>query len=129
MLEQLPSSQGYSLPRSARLLDAAAFARVFAAPTRSADSYFTVLARPRAQAADGDCSDAGARLGLAISKRCAARAVVRNRIKRVIRESFRHVRCDLSAVDVVVSCRRAAVSADNGSLYRALSTHWKRIDP
>lgn len=123
-----------SLPRSARLLDGGAFERVFAAPTRSADRYFTVLARERDDAA-GEAAgrDArlpvigGARLGLAISKRCAPRAVARNRIKRVIRESFRHVRSGLPEVDVVVMCRRAAADADKQALFASLNAHWKRI--
>lgn len=42
-----------------------------------------------------------ARLGLIIAKRFAAKAVVRNAIKRVIREAFRQKRRDLPALDLV----------------------------
>jgi ribonuclease P protein component len=42
-----------------------------------------------------------ARLGLIIAKRFAAKAVVRNAIKRVIREAFRQKRGDLPARDLV----------------------------
>ncbi len=72
-------------------------------------------------------SPSGPRLGLAIAKRCAPHAVARNRIKRVIRESFRHVRDDLKPMDLVVLCRRAAVEADNATLYDSLARHWKRF--
>lgn len=41
------------------------------------------------------------RLGIAISRKCSPRAVVRNRIKRVIRESFRLRKPKLGAVDLV----------------------------
>lgn len=48
-------------------------------------------------------SEAGssARLGLIIPKRFASRAVTRNTIKRVIRESFRHLRHQLPARDYI----------------------------
>ncbi|WP_242476948.1 ribonuclease P protein component [Halochromatium glycolicum] len=125
-----PSASRFALPRSARLLHSSEFNRVFESPTRSADRYFTVLARPQAPS-NRDRNRIGStrrpRLGLAISKRCAARSVARNRIKRVIRESFRHVRDRLPGVDVVVLCRRAATSADNPSLRASLDAHWKRI--
>jgi ribonuclease P protein component len=43
-----------------------------------------------------------ARLGLLISRRHAARAVVRNRIKRCIREAFRLEQERLGPIDVLV---------------------------
>jgi ribonuclease P protein component len=47
--------------------------------------------------------DSGAaRLGLLISRRHAARAVVRNRIKRCIREAFRLEQERLGPIDVLV---------------------------
>lgn len=111
-----PSS---AFPRSARLLDAGCYDRVFADARRSADRYFTVLARARERET--------ARLGLAISKRSVPRAVARNRIKRVIRESFRHARTELPGIDLVVLCRRAAVDADNATLRASLARHWREL--
>ena len=43
-----------------------------------------------------------ARLGLLVSRRHAARAVVRNRIKRCIREAFRLEQDKLGALDMLV---------------------------
>lgn len=43
-----------------------------------------------------------ARLGLLVSRRHAARAVVRNRIKRCIREAFRLTQGELGALDILV---------------------------
>jgi ribonuclease P protein component len=43
-----------------------------------------------------------ARLGMLISRRHAARAVVRNRIKRCIREAFRLEQGGMGALDVLV---------------------------
>lgn len=83
------------------------------------DPYFTVLARPNAEPL--------ARLGLAIAKKCARRAVDRNRLKRLVRESFRLERSGLPGLDLVVLCRRDAVTADNLQLRASLTRHWARI--
>lgn len=42
------------------------------------------------------------RLGILISRKHAARATVRNRIKRCIREAFRLQQADLGAIDILV---------------------------
>ncbi len=46
-----------------------------------------------------------ARLGLIVPKRCVAKAHDRNRVKRVIREAFRHRAHDLAPYDIVVRVR------------------------
>lgn len=46
--------------------------------------------------------DGPARLGVLISRRHAAHATDRNRIKRCIREAFRHVHPELASIDVLV---------------------------
>lgn len=69
----------------------------------------------------------GARLGLAISRKCARHATARNRIKRLVRESFRQVREALPAVDIVVMCRPAATGLTGAEINAALERHWQRI--
>lgn len=51
-----------------------------------------------------------ARLGLVIAKRFAKRAVLRNLIKRLARESFRQVRSDLPCSDMVFRLTRPPLS-------------------
>ncbi|OBS09572.1 ribonuclease P protein component [Acidihalobacter prosperus] len=68
-----------------------------------------------------------ARLGLAISRKCAKQAVVRQRIKRVIRESFRQRRLAFPAVDIVVMCRPDAARLDKRRLREALERQWQSI--
>lgn len=68
-----------------------------------------------------------ARLGLAISKRVSKRAVERNRIKRLVRESFRHVRLQLPAVDVMVMAREQAAGVDGPHLLIQLDELWKKL--
>lgn len=67
-----------------------------------------------------DASGEQPRLGLAVSRKVTSRAVGRNRIKRVLRDVFRHHRADLAAGMYVVVARSAAASADNQQLRDAL---------
>lgn len=108
----------FAFTREQRLLTGAQFKNVFANPRRSSDRYFTVLAR--------DNGRTRARLGLAVAKKRIRLAVGRNRIKRLVRESFRHHANSLGAVDVVVMSRFDG-RADSTSLMRSLRSHWKRI--
>lgn len=87
---------------------------------RSSDKALTALARASQPAQ-------GARLGLAISKKCARRSVDRQRIKRLIRESFRQTRQQLPAMDIVVMCRPAVLSMSNHEISKALDRHWQRL--
>jgi ribonuclease P protein component len=100
------------------LLTAAAFGRVFQKATRSRDKFFTVLCR--------DSKEESARLGLAISKKHCRKASARNRVKRVIRESFRQHQQQLAGLDLVVINQPAAASADNGAMRASLAGHWQR---
>jgi len=107
-------------PKAARLLTSADFSRVFADPVRSADRYFTVLAV-------GGRADARARLGLAVSKKQARRAVDRNRLKRLIRETFRSHPDHLPGTDLVVMVRELATSTDLSCLRDSLIQHFDRL--
>ena len=68
-----------------------------------------------------------ARLGLAISKRVSKRAVERNRIKRLVRESFRRVRQQLPSVDLMVMAREQAAGVPGAELLRELEDMWKKL--
>ena len=112
-----------SLPRAARLLKPADFKQVFKNNQATNDRLFRVLAR---------ANRAGRpRLGMAVSKKVDRTAVGRNRIKRVIRESFRHWVAEKSGgigIDVVVLPRASAAAICNQQLFRSLTVHWSRID-
>jgi ribonuclease P protein component len=95
------------------------FDRVFREPIRSADCFFTVLARKR--------SGNHPRLGMAISVRSAGGAVARNRVKRIVRESFRLNQQSLPAVDLVVMGRPGIGGCENADLRESLEKHWQRI--
>jgi len=69
------------------------------------------------------------RLGLAIGKKNCRLSTGRNRLKRIIRESFRHNRQTLGGVDIVVLNQPAAAEATNKALFESLQSHWTRCQP
>ncbi|MEM7430455.1 MAG: ribonuclease P protein component [Pseudomonadota bacterium] len=114
----MTGSSTYRFQKANRLLDAAAFSRVFKKAKRSKDKWFTVLCREN----DDDIG----RLGLAISKKHCKAASNRNRIKRLVRESFRLHQADLAGLDVVVINQSGAASGTNRQLSDSLHGHWQR---
>lgn len=66
------------------------------------------------------------RLGLAIGRKNCRLATGRNRLKRIVRESFRHHRLELGGIDVVILNRPAATHASNKALFASLENHWRR---
>ncbi|HEX7324802.1 MAG TPA: ribonuclease P protein component [Rhodanobacteraceae bacterium] len=67
------------------------------------------------------------RLGMAVSRKVSTRAVVRNRIKRVVRESFRQRRVRLPALDLLVIAQTAAATTENADLRDDLERAWRRV--
>ena len=67
------------------------------------------------------------RLGLAVAVRTAGGGVERNRIRRIIRESFRLHQYELPAVDLIVSARGRARDATGAELRESLSALWKSV--
>jgi len=105
--------------KCARLLKPEEFSRVFDQAIRSSDGLFIILARLNGKQSP--------RLGLAISKKNARLAVDRNRIKRIIRESFRHNLSRLPAADYVVMARPVTRTLTNRALFDSLDKHWNRL--
>ena len=68
-----------------------------------------------------------ARLGLAIAVKIAGNAVERNRIRRVIRESFRLQQPELPAIDIVVGARAQVREVPNPALRAALVGLWRKV--
>jgi ribonuclease P protein component len=112
------------LSREARLSGAAQFRFVFSRPEVSRDAYFRVLSRPNGRG--------HSRLGMAVSLRVCRKAVGRNRLKRIVRESFRMHQIMLSdgcARDIVVLPSPAAATTCNRALFKSLWAHWRKIAP
>ncbi|MCP3664520.1 MAG: ribonuclease P protein component [Gammaproteobacteria bacterium] len=108
-----------SFPRSVRILKPADYKRVFQRSQRSVDQQFMVLYRKNQQG--------HARLGMAIAKKNHKRAVDRNLIKRLVRESFRLHQEQLPAVDLVVLSRRSLLTNKRHLIHSSIADHWQRI--
>ena len=108
--------ESFHLTRELKLLTADNFQNVFAKAERFGNHSFTVLARKNGLDYP--------RLGLAISKKCAKKAVDRNRIKRHFRESFRLNQHKLPCVDIIAMCKPSAISLDNATIRKQIDTQW-----
>jgi len=67
------------------------------------------------------------RLGITASKKIGC-AVVRNRIKRFVRETFRHTSRSLPPVDINVIARRESATMDFHGVRRELEKAFRRMD-
>jgi len=102
-----------------RLLRPVEFKRVFSAAERYRAGPLTLLASSNGLEHP--------RLGLAISKKSDKRAVQRNRIKRLVRESFRLHQAVIGAYDIVVMAKPGIATSSAPELRKALERVWRRM--
>jgi ribonuclease P protein component len=108
-----------TLPARLRLRRKRDFDAAYARGKRMGDGLFAVTVTTNQSGA--------ARLGTAVGVRLAGGAVARNRIRRIIRESFRLHQHEIPAVDLVVSARPGAAKASGRTLHASLAALWKRV--
>jgi len=72
-------------------------------------------------------TDGHPRLGLALSKKRIKTSVARNRLKRLIRDSFRHHQQLLPNIDIVVISQTRTALAPNKKIYQHLHQHWMKL--
>lgn len=108
---------GYGFPRKLRLTEPTQFQAVFnRADFKVSNRYFLVLARHNEL-------ELG-RLGLVIGKKNLPRAVQRNRIKRLLRSSFRQNQGLLVGLDIVILARSNMSSLDNKRIADNIAGLW-----
>jgi len=105
--------------KSNRIVKPEDYRQVFKSSCRSVDNKFLVIAKKNNLKL--------ARLGLAIPKKNIRKAVSRNKIKRAIRESFRHHKNILKGVDVVIVAHRKQTIINKKTINKLLGAHWKNI--
>ncbi len=110
---------GESFSRSSRLTLAGEYKLVFQNNIRVSDDCFTLLI--------GKQSGSVARIGFGIAKKQLKRAVDRNRIKRLLRESFRLHQSELPNVDIVVMVRFKILQLTNKQIFARLDKHWRKV--
>jgi len=114
-----PTPIKFVFPRTRRVRKSSEFRELVRVGRKSQDRLFSVYAL-----ANG--FDHG-RLGITVSRRVSARAVDRNRIKRLIREAYRHEPVRLCGVDLVVIARPAALEAEVPEMLQSLRNHWSAL--
>lgn len=100
--------------KAQRLLKPAEFKHVFNQRQSVHNAYFGIYA------ANNTLNRA--RVGLVISKKVSKKAVIRNRLKRQIREFFRQQHADLGAVDFVIVAKAPLAEI-------AFETIWPQLQP
>lgn len=106
-------------PASVRVRSGRDYRQAFADSQRVSTRCFSLHLRLR----DGGFC----RLGMAVSRKVSPDAVVRNRIKRQVRESFRQRRDSLPRGDLIVVARTAAATLDPAGLRAELDRLWARV--
>jgi ribonuclease P protein component len=110
----------YQFDKSLRLLNSGDFKAVFdGASAKAHQQHFLILAKSNGTSTP--------RLGLVIAKKNIRLAVNRNKVKRIIRETFRHQQHQLGGIDAIVLARRGMDQLDRAELEKLLVKQWQRL--
>jgi len=109
----------YTFSRELRLLTPAQFKSVFSNPIKASSAEITLLAIPN--------TEQHPRMGLTVAKRFVKRANQRNRIKRVIRDSFRLNQHDIPHLDIVVLVRNGVMEMENAEINKLIEKLWRKL--
>lgn len=111
-------NQGF--PKLSRLLNAKDYSPVFKQPDyRVSNRYFLFLVL--------GSDTPSSRLGIVVAKKNISKAVQRNRIKRIIRETFRANKFDLGTIDLVVLARKNLDLLSSKEIHAQLETLFKEL--
>ena len=104
-----------------RILCSRDFVRAIKIGKRGTSKSFVVVMAPRIEGTSENSDEKQSRLGVTVSKR-VGNSVTRNRVKRHIREWFRHAREGLpDGSDIVVIARQAARDLSGSKITAALN--------
>lgn len=113
-------STEFQFPKSVRLLTSGDYSDVFqAVDVRVSSKHFLILARGK--------NLPTARLGIIVAKKNVKLAVQRNRIKRLLRESFRLKQNTLPNLDLVVLAKKGVDRLDNPDCATELQYLWNKL--
>lgn len=112
---------GLRFTKKQRLLDSGEFQAVFGdARLKVSCRTLLILARPN--------ESPHARIGLVVGKKHLKTAVQRNRVKRQIRESFRHIQQELTGLDIIVLVRHGTIGEqDNQQVRGSIDRLWQDL--
>ncbi|MBL4819828.1 MAG: ribonuclease P protein component [Gammaproteobacteria bacterium] len=110
----------YGFPKELRLTRAAEYKAVFSKAKYKVSCRFLLIFAIR-----NDLPQP--RLGVVVGKKNVAKAVQRNRIKRVLRTSYRLNQDLLSGLDIVILARSNLDSLDNQKLAEQIQSLWRDL--
>ncbi|WP_199610146.1 ribonuclease P protein component [Flocculibacter collagenilyticus] len=109
----------HTFGRELRLLTPSQFSRIFNEPAKAASPFFTVLAKPNQLSHP--------RIGITVAKKRVKKAVNRNTVKRIVRESFRLNQHNLPPIDIVIMAKSGIDQQTNAELFKQLEKLWRKI--
>jgi ribonuclease P protein component len=115
----MPPTDRLHLGAEKRLRSKLQFDALYASGKRIDDRLFGLRVRPNGLGFP--------RIGLAVAVKTAGNAVKRNRLRRLVRETFRLIQHELPAVDIVVAAKFPAAGAPASALRASLATLWQRV--
>jgi ribonuclease P protein component len=116
----LPELAAYKFTKAQRLLTPTAYRLVFDGTERK-------LHQAHLMAFIRSNEESQARIGMAITKKKVPTAVERNRVKRHIREQFRHCAAQLKTYDIVFIVKKPINDLDNKELINEINAIFKKI--
>lgn len=109
-----------SFPKSIRLLNAKDYSDVFSSvDLKLSTQYFLCLAKQN--------SLPYPRLGIIVAKKNVRLAVNRNKIKRLLRESFRINKHQIPSCDIVMLAKHSSNNAEAEKLNKELEYVWRKL--
>ncbi|MGZ5035504.1 MAG: ribonuclease P protein component [Usitatibacter sp.] len=114
-----PRTEGY--PRRHRFTAQGSFGPLLRGSRKLRGRYATVHAAPGRPGVS--------RLGIALTRKLVPRSVDRNRVKRLVRETFRHHFLKRAGVDCVVMLRERFAPAHLGALRDEIRGHFDQLVP
>lgn len=108
-----------SFPRNNRLVSQSEFKSLFGQSEKVSQRYLLALYKPNQKT--------HARIGIIVGKRVANSAVARNKIRRIVRESFRAHQQVLKGLDIVVIARQQCDSQDKIQLREGINKLWQKL--
>lgn len=114
-----PQAASRSFRPAYRLCKTDEYSSVFAFRKALRGRYFVLHYKPS--------EHAGARLGVVVAKKLARRAVLRNFIKRMAREHFRHTRETLPRHDLILRLNAPVLAVSKAELKSDLAGLFRRL--
>lgn len=111
------------------MLTSEQYSQVFdAVDVRVSTRNFLFLVSTQSSDQKDDDIHASAKLGIIVAKKNIRHAVQRNRIKRLLRESFRHKRCELPQVNIVALAKKGADQLTNEQCFSEFQYLWNKLN-